>query len=160
MSKIELKKIEFGGITLQIPEVWSAITESYTEPDGRECTMIDISAQEGDPRSITISYGPMPEGSDALMEAGGTYEDIIGEIGPEVEDDPICEYDFLGTTGFGFEVPTEDNLACNFICAEIGTQTEREAGVGCKLFTILTTAKSYEDIDDLLDLVEQNISFE
>jgi len=159
MSKIELKKIEFGGITLQIPEVWSAITESYTEPDGRECTMIDISAQEGDPRSITISYGPMPEGSDALMEAGGTYEDIVGEIGPEVEDDPICEYDFLGTTGFGFEVPTEDNLACNFICAEIGTQTEREAGVGCKLFTILTTAKSYEDIDDLLDLVEQNISF-
>ena len=159
MSKIELKKIEFGGITLQIPEVWSAITESYTEPDGRECTMIDISAQEGDPRSITISYGPMPEGSDALMEAGGTYEDIIGEIGPEVEDDPICEYDYRGTTGFGFEVPTEDNLACNFICAEIGTQTEREAGVGCKLFTILTTAKSYEDIDDLLDLVEQNISF-
>jgi len=160
MSKIELKKIEFGGITLQIPKIWSEITESYTEPDGRECTMIDISAQEGDPRSITISYGPMPEGSDALMEAGGTYEDIVGEIGPEVEDDPICEYDFLGTTGFGFEVPTEDNLACNFICAEIGTQTEREAGVGCKLFTILTTAKSYEDIDDLLDLVEQNISFE
>ena len=155
-----MKKIEFGGITLQIPKVWSAITESYTEPDGRECTMIDISAQEGDPRSITISYGPMPEGSDALMEAGGTYEDIVGEIGPEVEDDPICEYDFLGTTGFGFEVPTEDNLACNFICAEIGTQTAREAGVGCKLFTILTTAKSYEDIDDLLDLVEQNISFD
>ena len=150
MSKIELKKIEFGGITLQIPEVWSAITESYTEPDGRECTMIDISAQEGDPRSITISYGPMPEGSDALMEAGGTYEDIIGEIGPEVEDDPICEYDFLGTTGFGFEVPTEDNLTCNFICAEIGG----------KLFTILTTAKSYEEIDELLDLVEQEISFE
>ena len=145
---------------MQIPEVWNASIESYTEPDGRECTMIDISAQEGDPRSITISYGPMPEGSDALMEAGGTYEDIIGEIGPEVEDDPICEYDFLGTTGFGFEVPTEDNLTCNFICAEIGTQTEREAGVGCKLLTILTTAKSYEDIDDLLDLVEQNISFD
>ena len=92
----------------------------------------------------------MPEGSDALMEAGGTYEDIIGEIGPEVEDDPICEYDFLGTTGFGFEVPTEDNLAYNFICAEIGTQTERETGVGCKLFTILTTAKTYEDTDIFL----------
>ena len=160
MSNIALKTITAEGIQMQIPEVWSAITESYTEPDGRECTMIDISAQEGDPRSITISYGPMPEGSDALMEAGGTYEDIVGEIGPEVEDDPICEYDFLGTTGFGFEVPTEDNLACNFICAEIGTQTAREAGVGCKLFTILTTAKSYEDIDDLLDLVEQNISFD
>ena len=160
MKQVALKQISFGGISLQIPEVWNTITETYTEPDGRVCAMIEISAEEGDPRSIIISYGPMPEGSDALMEAGGTYEEIIGEIGPELEDDPICEYDFLGTTGFGFEVPTEDNLACNFICAEIGSQNEREVGVGYKLFTILTTAKTYEDIDNLLDLVEQNISFE
>ena len=159
MKQVALKQISFGGISLQIPEVWNTITETYTEPDGRECTMIEISAEEGDPRSIIISYGPMPEGSDALMEAGGTYEEIIGEIGPEPEEDPICEYDFLGTTGFGFEVPTEDNLACNFICAEIGSQTEREAGTGCKLFTVLTTAKSYEDIDDLLDLIEETIHF-
>ena len=159
MKQVALKQISFGGISLQIPEVWNTITETYTEPDGRECAMIEISAEEGDPRSIIISYGPMPEGSDALMEAGGTYEEIIGEIGPELEDDPICEYDFLGTTGFGFEVPTEDNLACNFICAEIGSQTEREAGTGCKLFTVLTTAKSYEDIDDLLDLIEETINF-
>ena len=157
---MSLKEVKFGRIALQIPEIWTVITESYTEPDGRECAMIEISAEEGDPCSIVISYGPMPEGSDALMEAGGTYEEIIGEIGPEEEDDPICEYDFLGTTGFGFEVPTEDNLACNFICAEIGSQAEQDTGTGCKLFTILTTAKSYEDIDDLLDLVEQNISFE
>lgn len=159
MSNIALKTVTSGDLSMKVPEIWNAHTETYTEPDGRECTMIEISAEDGDPRSIVISYGPMPEGSDALMEAGGTYEEIIGEIGPEIEDDPICEYDFLGTTGFGFEVPTEDNLACNFICAEIGSQTEREVGVGCKLFTILTTAKSYEDIDDLLDLVEQNISF-
>lgn len=160
MNQVSLKSITFGGISMHIPAVWDATTESYTEPDGRECSMIEISAEKGDPRSIVISYGPMPEGSDALMEAGGTYEEIIGEIGPEIDDDPICEYDFLGTTGYGFEVPTEDDLACNFICAEIGSQTECEVGVGCKLFTILTTAKSYEDIDDLLDLVEQNISFE
>ena len=121
--------------------------------------MIEITAEEGDPRSIIISYGPMPEGSDAIMEAGDTYEEVVGEIGPEVEEDPICEYDFLGTTGYGFEVPTEDGLACNFICAEIGSQTELEAGTGCKLFTVLTTAKSYEDIDDLLDLIEETINF-
>lgn len=160
MNSIGLKQVQIGGVSLYIPEIWASTTEIYTEPDGRECAMIEISAEEGDPRSIVISYGPMPEGSDALMEAGGTYEEIIGEIGPEAEDDPICEYDFLGTTGFGFEVPTEDNLACNFICAEIGSQAEQDTGTGCKLFTILTTAKSYEDIDDLLDLVEQNISFE
>lgn len=160
MSNIALKTINNGGISLQIPEVWTAITETYTEPDGRECTMIDISAEEGDPRSIVISYGPMPEGSDAIMEAGGTYEELIGEIGPEIEDDPLNEYDFLGTTGYGFEVPTEDGMACNFICVATGSQVQIETGVGCKLFTILTTARSYEDIDDLLDLVEQNISFE
>ena len=160
MSNIVLKTINSGGISLQIPEVWTAITETYTEPDGRECTMIDISAEEGDPRSIVISYGPMPEGSDAIMEAGGTYEELIGEIGPEIEDDPLNEYDFLGTTGYGFEVPTEDGMACNFICVATGSQVQIKTGVGCKLFTILTTARSYEDIDDLLDLVEQNISFE
>ena len=141
---------------MQIPEIWSVATESYTEPDDRECAMIDISANDGDPRSIVISYGPMPEGSDAIMEAGDTYEELIGEIGPAVEDDPICEYDFLGTIGFGFDVPTEDNLACNFICAEIGSDSPERS----HLFTILTTAKSYEDIDDLLDLVEQHLSFE
>lgn len=76
MEQVALKQIAFGGVSLQIPEVWNTITESYTEPDGRECAIIEISAEEGDPRSIIISYGPMPEGSDALMEAGGTYEDI------------------------------------------------------------------------------------
>ena len=145
--EINLKQIYFGGVTLQIPEVWTAECEMYDEPDGRQCACIDVTAEEGDIRSIMISYGPMPEGSDAIMEAGDTYEEVVGEIGPEVEDDPICEYDFLGTTGYGFEVPTEDGLACNFICAEIGG----------KLFTILTTAKSYEEIDDLLDLIEENI---
>ena len=153
MSKIALKKIEFGGVALQIPEIWTVVTESYTEPDGRECAMIDISAEEGDPRSIVISYGPMPEGSDAFMEASDTYYELIGDTGAEAEDDPICEYDFLGTVGFGFEVPTEDNLACNFICAEGGTEGRSH------LFTILTTAKEFEDIDDLLDLVEQEITF-
>lgn len=81
-------------------------------------------------------------------------------IGPEMEDDPLNEYDFLGTTGYGFEVPTEENMACNFICVAIGSQEQLEPGADCNLFTILTTAKSYEDIDNLLDIVEQNISFE
>ena len=116
--------------------------------------MIDISANDRDPRSVVISYGPMPEGSDAIMEAGDTYEELIGEIGPAVEDDPICEYDFLGTTGF--DIPTEDNLACNFICAEIGSDSPERS----HLFTILTTANSYEGSDMLLDLIEENIDFE
>ena len=154
MSEIALKPVEFGGIRMEIPEIWEAVTQTYTEPDGRVCSMIDISAVDGDPRSIVISYGPMPEGSDTFMEASDTYEELIGETGAADDEDPICEYDFLGTVGFGFEVPTEDNLACNFICAEVGAEGRSQ------LFTILTTARSYEEIDDLLDLVEQKISFE
>ena len=153
MSEIALKPVEFGGIRMEIPEIWEAVTQTYTEPDGRVCSMIDISAVDGDPRSIVISYGPMPEGSDTFMEASDTYEELIGEAGAADDEDPICEYDFLGTVGFGFEVPTEDNLACNFICAETGAEGRSQ------LFTILTTARSYEEIDDLLDLVEQKISF-
>ena len=154
MSEAALKTVTSGDLSIKVPEIWNGHTETYTEPDGRECSMIEISAVEGDPRSIIISYGPMPEGSDAIMEAGDTYEEVVGEIGPNVEDDPICEYDFLGTTGYGFEVPTEDGLACNFICAEIAKGGKNQ------LFTILTTARTYEEIDELLDLVEQEISFE
>ena len=149
-----LKTIAYGGLSIKVPEIWNVVAETYSEPDGRDCAMIDVSAVEGDPRSVVISYGPMPEGSDALTEAGGTYDELIGDLGVEAEEDPICEYDFLGTTGYGFEVPTEDGLACNFICAAL------ESDGGCRLFTILTTAKSYEEIDDLLDLIEENIVFE
>ena len=157
---VKLMTVSMGGVEIKVPETWSAETNIYIEPDGRECSMIEVSATEGDPRSIIISYGPMPEGSDALLEAGGTYEELIGEFGPEPEDDPICDYDFLGRIAYGFECPTEDNLACNFICADIGTQEQLETGTGCKLLTVLTTAATYEQIDELLDLIEENISFD
>ena len=155
---VKLMTVSMGGVEIKVPETWSAETNLYVE-GGRECSMIEVSATEGDPRSIIISYGPMPEGSDAILEASGTYEEVVGEIGPEIEDDPIYEYDFLGTTGYGFEVPTEDGLACNFICVATGAQAQIETGIDCKLFTILTTGSTFEEIDDLLDLVEQNISF-
>ena len=154
MSDIKLMRVCFGGVEIQVPEIWQVETEMYTEPDGRECAMIDIAAVEGDPRSVVISYGPMPEGSDALMEAEDTYADLLGESGPQPEESPVCEYDFLGTTAFGFELETEDSLACNFICVATGDETSAE---GTKLLTVLTTARTYEDIDDLLDLIEENI---
>jgi hypothetical protein len=160
MSEIALKEIKFMGVSLQVPEIWDVETEKYVEPDGRECAMIDITATEGDPRSIVLSYGPMPDGSDALMEAAGTFEDLMEGYASESDEDPICEYDFLGTTGYGFEVPTEDGLACNFICVAIESPAEIDNGADCNLFTILTTGRTVEEIDELLDIIEQNISFE
>lgn len=154
MSEVKLMRVCFGGLELQVPEIWNIETEMYTEPDGRECAMIDIAAVAGDPRSVVLSYGPMPEGSDALMEAEDTYADLMGDAAAQTDESQICEYDFLGRTAFGFEVETEDNLACNFICVAVGQEDSTEA---CKLLTVLTTAASYEDIDDLLDLIEENI---
>lgn len=146
-NEIKLMNVCFGGVSIEVPQIWNVETEMYTEPDGRECAMIDIEAGGSDPRSITISYGPMPEGTDALMEAAGTYEEYVGEEIND-EDDPVCEYDFLGTTAFGFECPTEDDgIVCNFICADVDG----------KLITVMTTASTYEEIDDLLDLIEENI---
>lgn len=146
-NEIKLMNVCFGGVSIEVPQIWNVETEMYEEPDGRECAMIDIDAGGTDPRSITISYGPMPEGSDALMEAAGTYEEYVGEAIAE-GDDPVCEYDFLGTTAFGFECPTEDDgIVCNFICADVNG----------KLITVMTTAATYEEIDDLLDLIEENI---
>ncbi len=156
MTDITLKKVQSGGITLEIPQIWNAETENYTEPDGRVCAMMDISAVEGDPRSIVLSYGPMPEGSDALMEAAGTYEELMGDAAPETDEDPICEYNFLGRLAFGFEFPTEDGLACNFICAAVGHGEDQE----CNLLTVLTTGRTFEEIDDLLDLIEEKIVLE
>lgn len=154
MSEIKLMRVCFGGVELKVPEIWHVETEMYTEPDGRECAMIDISAVAGDPRSVVISYGPMPEGSDALIEAEDTYSDLIGGDGQQPDESPIAEYDFLGRTAFGFELETEDNLACNFICVATGAEG---GGEPCKLLTVLTTAATYEDIDDLLDLIEENV---
>ena len=134
-NEIKLMNVCFGGVSLEVPQIWNVETE------------IDIEAGGTDPRSITISYGPMPEGTDALMEAAGTYEEYIGEE-ISADDDPVAEYDFLGTTAFGFECPTEDDgIVCNFICADVNG----------KLITVMTTAATYEEIDDLLDLIEENI---
>ena len=146
-NEIKLMNVCFGGVSLEVPQIWNVETEMHTEPDGRECAMIDIEAGGSDPRSITISYGPMPEGTDALMEAAGTYEEYIGEE-ISADDDPVAEYDFLGTTAFGFECPTEDDsIVCNFICADVNG----------KLITVMTTAATYEEIDDLLDLIADHI---
>ena len=43
-TDIKLMRICFGGLELQVPEIWNVETETYTEHDGRECAMIDISA--------------------------------------------------------------------------------------------------------------------
>lgn len=35
MGGVKLMRVCFGGIELQIPEIWNVETGIYTEPDGR-----------------------------------------------------------------------------------------------------------------------------
>lgn len=150
---INLKQINYGGVTLQIPEIWTAETEMYDEPDGRQCACLDISAQEGDVRSIMISYGPMPEGSDALMEANGTLDEFEGDISTENEE-PVFSWTFKGYEAYGFDFKTEDGAACTFLC--VGVEKEAET----KLLTVLTSASDEEELENLISFVEEYISFE
>ena len=77
MENIALKQVYFGGVTVQVPEIWEVETEEMVEADGQKSYSIAIEAAGNDVRSIDISYGAMPEGSDAYAEACGTYEEIV-----------------------------------------------------------------------------------
>lgn len=149
---INLKQIYFGGVTLQIPEVWTAETEMYDEPDGRQCASIDVSAQEGDVRSVVISYGPMPEGSDALLEVNGTLEEFLEDIDTDNEE-PIYSWTFKGQEAYGFDFKTEDGACCSFLC--IGVEKENET----KLLTVLISASDEEELESLTAFVEEYIDF-
>ena len=150
MEKISLKQIYYGGVTMLFPEIWNVETEELQEFDGQKSYSIDITASGKDVRTIDISYGPLPEGSDAYSEACGTYEEVVGEEGLETNDEPILCFDFKGMEAHGFSLTTEDNLPCFFFCAEKGKH----------LLTVLLCAANNDDLQSLLDFVEEYISLD
>lgn len=150
MENIALKQIYFGGITIQVPEIWNVDTEEIDEMDGQKSYSIGISATGHDVRSIDISYGPLPEGSDAYSEACGTYEEVVGEDGLSVNEEPILCFDFKGKEAHGFSLNTEDGLPCFFFCID----TDQN-----KLLTVLLCAANNEDLQSLLDFVEEYIAY-
>lgn len=118
MEQVSLKQISYGGVTMLVPEIWEVETEELQEFDGQKSYSIDITAGGKDVRSIDISFGPLPEGSDAYAEACGTYEEVVGEDGLEANDEPILCFDFKGKEAHGFSLTTDDNLPCFFFCVE------------------------------------------
>jgi len=154
MTQIALKQIYHKGITIRIPEIWDAETEDLTEEDGSISHCISISAGETDVRSIDISFGPMPEGSDAYTEACGTYEDVVSEEELEVNDEPILCFDFKGREAYGFSLATEDGLPCFFFC--INAEHQRKA----YLLTVLLCASGNDELQSLLEFVEEYISYQ
>jgi hypothetical protein len=154
MTQIALKQIYHKGITIRIPEIWNAETEDLTEEDGSISHCISISAGENDARSIDISFGPMPEDSDAYTEACGTYEDVVSEEELEVNDEPILCFDFKGQEAYGFSLATEDRLPCFFFCINAEHQGKTY------LLTVLLCASGNDELQSLLDFVEEYISYQ
>lgn len=152
MNKIALRQIYFGGVTIQIPEIWNAETEELIEEDGQKSYSISVSADGNDVRSIDISYGPMPEGSDAYTEACGTFEEVMEEEDMAVNEEPIICFGFQNHKAYGFNVWTDDGLPCFFFCIDI------KSGEKTNLLTVLVSAGNNEDLKALMDFTEEYLS--
>ena len=151
---IALKQVYFSGMTIQVPEIWHVDTEEIQEADGQKSGAISINGTGNDLRSIDLSYGPMPEGSDAYAEACGTYEEIMGDDDLEVNDEPIVCFQFQESEAYGFNVYTDDGLPCFFFCMDVKKAEKTN------LLTVLVSAVENEELQNLIDFVEEYLSVE
>lgn len=149
MDNIALRQVHHGGITIQVPEIWEVETETYDEPGGQKSYTIDIEAQGNDIRSINISYGPMPEDSDAYAEACGTYEEVMDTEELDASDEPIMCFGFKEGKAYGFNLHTEEGLPCFFFCTDV------KSGKETSLLTVLVCAPDNDEMQSLIDFVEE-----
>ena len=149
MENISLKQIYFGGVTIQVPEIWSVETEELDEMDGSKSYSISVCATGKDVKGIDISYGLMPEDSDAYTEACGTYEEVMSEEDIEANEEPILCFDFQGKTAHGFSLTTDDGFPCFFFCVDVPADGKT------MLLTVLLCAAENEELQSLLDFTEE-----
>ena len=154
MKKVALKQVHYEGITMQVPEIWDVETESYDEADGSKSYSLSINAKGKDVRSIDISWGVIPEGSDAYLEACRTYEDVMNEEDIDANEEPILCFEYLKRQAYGFNVWTDDGLPCFFFCIEIPSKGQNN------LLTVLLSAASNEELESLMDFVEEYLNVE
>lgn len=154
MKNISLKQVYFEGLTMQVPEIWETETEVYEEADGTKSYGLSINAKGKDVRSIDISWGILPEGTNAYTEACATYEEVVREDDLSSDDEPIMCFEFLKHEAYGFNVWTDNGLPCFFLCMEIPVKDKTN------LLTVLVSAAGNEDLNDLLDFTEEYLSVE
>ena len=154
MKNVALKQIHYAGITMQIPEIWKYETEEYKEEDGTKSYSLSISASGRDIRSIDISIGTIPEGSDAYVEASRTYEEVVNEEDIASNDEPILCFEFQKREAYGFTVWTDDGLPCFFFCMDMPSK-----GSKC-LLTVLVSAPDNNELQNLIDFTEEYLSVE
>jgi len=152
MENIALKQVYFGGVTVQVPEIWEVETEEMVEADGQKSYSIAIEAAGNDVRSIDISYGAMPEGSDAYAEACGTYEEIMEEDSLQANEEPILCFAFKEYKAYGLSLTTDEGLPCFFFCIDV------PSGEKTNLLTVLLCAANNEEMQNLLEFTEEYLT--
>ena len=139
---------------MQIPEIWEAETEVYDEADGTKSYSLSINASGKDIRSIDISWGVIPEGSDAYNEACATYEEVVLEDDLSSDEEPIICFEFQKREAYGFNVWTDDGLPCFFFCLDIPSKGKNH------LLTVLINAVNNDELKTLMEFVEEYLSVE
>lgn len=139
---------------MQIPEIWEAETEVYDEADGTKSYSLSINASGKDIRSIDISWGVIPEGSDAYNEACATYEEVVLEDDLSSDEEPIICFEFQKREAYGFNVWTDDGLPCFFFCLDIPSKGKNH------LLTVLISAVNNDELKTLMEFVEEYLSVE
>ena len=105
-------------------------------------------------RSIDISWGVIPEGSDAYLEACRAYEDVMSEEDLAANDEPILSFEFKSHVAYGFNVWTDDGLPCFFFCIDIPSKGKNN------LLTVLVSAADDDELQSLIDFVEEYLEVE
>ena len=152
MKKVALKQVHYEGITMQVPEIWGVETETYQEEDGSKSYTLSVNARGRDVRSIDVSWGVIPEGSDAYLEACRAYEDVMNEEDLAANDEPILSFEFKNYVAYGFNVWTDDGLPCFFFCIDIPSKGKNN------LLTVLVSAANDDELQSLVDFVEEYLS--
>ena len=151
MSINALKEVHFNGISINIPEKWDYETAEYNEEDGTKSYSVSISAKG---KGIDISWGTIPEGSDAYNEACATYEEVVLEDDLSAGEENVMCFEFQKREAFGFNVWTDDGKPCFFFCTDIPSKGTNQ------LLTVLASARKNEELQELIDFVEENLSVE
>ena len=154
MMNIALKQVHYEGITIQIPDIWNVEPEEFNEADGTKSYSMSISASGRDIRSIDISIGAIPEGSDAYVEASRTYEDVVSEADLSANDEPILCFQFQDYKAYGFNVWTEDGLPCFFFCIDLKDDKKHD------LLTVLVSAPDNAELQNMMEFVEEYLSID
>lgn len=154
MKNIALKQVHYQGITMQIPEIWNVETEEYDEADGTKSYSMSISASGRDIRSIDISVGAIPEGSDAYVEASRTYEDVVSEADLAANEEPILCFQFQDYKAYGFNVWTDDGIPCFFFCIDLKENDKND------LLTVLVSAPDNAELQSMMEFVEEYLTID